>query len=92
MEKEIDMHKPTLISPDGSKRTVEPRNGLDFTLGELQKLVDGYIEVVRTSEDNILVVNEEGLLRDLKLNMVASALAGKYIVGPAVYMPSDMLK
>jgi len=87
----MQKQKPTLILPDGSRRTIQPHNGIDFTLTELQKLVDGFIEVVRTEENNILVVNEEGLMHGLKLNMTASTLAGRYIVGPAVYMPSDMM-
>ena len=36
----------TLIKTDGSKLEIQPQNGLDFQLDELQKFVDGYIEIL----------------------------------------------
>lgn len=36
----------TLIKTDGSKLEIQPQNGLDFQLDELQKFVDGYIEII----------------------------------------------
>ena len=56
------------------------------TLREAQKFVDGYVEVLRISDDMQLIVNEEGLLRDdLQVNVQATKLAraAKYSVGGA---------
>ena len=36
----------TLIKTDGSKLEIQPQNGLDFQLDELQKFVDGYIDII----------------------------------------------
>lgn len=48
-----------------------PDNGRDYSLDELQKAVCGYIETVNVSDnDRLLVVNEEGALRDLPTNWV----------------------
>ena len=52
--------------------------------------VDGYIEIVHIElgnfKDLVLVVNDEGLLRNLPCNDVASFLYGHYIAGNAVLM------
>ena len=84
-------------------------------LERLQQVVEGYIEVVPVDteagplqcfDNMILIVNEEGLLKDLEFNPVATlivnngqmpALAeadglGTTIVGSAVLMPKGSLK
>ena len=65
--------------------TVQPQ---DTDLSTLQNLVGGYIESV-----NIIglptahaYVNEEGLLKHLPVNPVASRLAGRTIVGPMIVL------
>lgn len=52
----------TLIKADGTQKEIQPQNGTDFCLEELQKYVDGYIQVIalRNQEDEILVINEDG--------------------------------
>lgn len=52
---------------------VEPRNGKDFRLSELQEFVGGYIEIVRLKDDKIMVVNEEGALEPDKYKFNATA-------------------
>lgn len=56
------------------------------SLAELQKLVDGYIECVRLPNGDDLICNEEGLNRSMAINFMASALAGRPIVGPCVLL------
>ena len=53
---------------------IEPENGTDYTLEELQGYVEGYIEIVPLTDGDIMVVNEEGLLSDLLINPVATAI------------------
>lgn len=60
----------TLLKADGSQLTITER----LTLATMQKLVGGYIEMVRLGGNEYLVVNEEGLLDGLPLNVVATAL------------------
>ena len=69
----------TLIKADGTKETIQPQNGTDFSLEELQKYVDGYIQVVclRNQEDEILVINEDGKER-YTTNKTATELALKH--------------
>ena len=76
----------TLLYTDGGRQEVTPRRGRTFSLTELQTYVGGYIELVRVSGDRLLVVNEEGLLRRLQPNMLATSIAGTgcFIVGDAL--------
>lgn len=53
---------------------VEPENGKDFKLKELQEIVQGYIELVILSPTQYMVVNEEGHLIELPLNLSATRL------------------
>lgn len=81
----------TLIKTDGSKTEVQPQNGLDFQLEELQTYVDGYIEIVNLNNGDILIINENG--KDvLDVNEEATRIAQRhraifwydYICGDAV--------
>ena len=69
----------TLIKADGTKETIQPQNGTDFSLEELQKYVDGYIQEVclHNQEDEILVLNEDGKDR-YTTNKTATELALKH--------------
>ena len=46
-----------IIKATGEQIEVEPRNGTDFQLDELQKIVGGFIEVVWLRGDKLMVVN-----------------------------------
>ena len=64
----------------------------DPSLSDAQKIVGGYVEVVQVN-DGILIIDEEGKLKDKPVNEVASKMyADKYgdadiIVGDAIYIP-----
>ena len=71
-----------LIKPDNT--TIS----LDFKAGQaldiLQASVGGYIELIRSSNQFDIYANEEGKLRNLPFNPIASALAGQPVVGSVV--------
>ena len=50
----------TLIKTDGSKLEIQPQNGLDFQLDELQKFVDGYIDIINLHNGVFLEINDRG--------------------------------
>lgn len=78
----------TLIEPDGTARTVKPATGKSFTLAELQKLVGGYIEIFPGTR--FVLVDEEGLLKNLPINIPASLRVGGYqIVGNALFLDAE---
>jgi hypothetical protein len=72
---------------DGSGvRAIDIENKLEA----FQEAVDGYIETVTLVPDEVvMIVNEEGLLRGLGINPLATALYGSAIVGVAVVVSID---
>ena len=87
-----------LIKTSGEIIEVSPKNGTDFSLEELQEFVGGYIEIVNiltgTPKGTIMVVNEEGKLRDLEINGVASAMVGfrDIVVGDVLVCDNNQIK
>lgn len=88
-----------LMKQNGDVEIIRPQNGEDFALEELQKAVDGLIEIVNLKNDKIMVVNEEGKFTK-QLNPCATfiahlqhAILGRdYIAGDVVVCPSEMVK
>lgn len=71
-----------IIKSNGQEIEVKPKDGVSFTLEELQEAVEGYIEIIHLDQYNVMVVNEEGKLYRLPKNEKASRLAhGEIIVG-----------
>lgn len=63
---------------------------IENTLDAFQEAVDGYIETVTLVQDRaVMIVNEEGLLRDMTPNPIASAVANTQIVGTAIVVGVD---
>ena len=89
--------RPSIIKSDGTSIDYAPKNGTDFTLEELQKAVGGFIEIIKISSTQIMVLNEEGKLRGLPVNYNASlifAMAGihEVAVGDVVVCGIEMVK
>ena len=82
---------------NGDVENVEPKNGTDFQLDELQAIVCGYIECLNLTDGTLLVCNEEGKLMHLPYNAKATELIRKngyndYIVGDALVCKSDEVR
>jgi hypothetical protein len=79
-----------LYTPDSRVKEVQPANGRHWTLEELQAIVGGYVEVVRTVDHCFMVINEEGKIQTppLPLNIPATRLyvhgRKDVILGPAL--------
>ena len=65
------------------------------TLSDAQKFVGGYVELVKV-KDGILLIDEEGKLKDTPVNVDASKVScatygdQDIIVGPAIYIPNNV--
>ena len=81
-----------IIKASGEFVAIEPKNGKNFSLEELQSIVGGYIEIVYLSDGSLMVVNEEGLLKELPYNLVASGIAGFYIVGDVLLCKENQMR
>lgn len=73
------------IKTNGETIEVNPKNGTDYSLEELQGFVGGYIEIIEINigfaKGKLMVVNEEGKIDGLPLNTMATLIAGQAIVG-----------
>lgn len=59
------------------------------TLEDAQAMVEGYVEAVWFMRDSIggqALVNEDGLLKQMKPNLRASLLVGRGLVGPVIIL------
>jgi hypothetical protein len=85
-----------LYRTDGAQEAVKPENKKYFTLRELQAFVGGYIEVVFLNDNQIMVVNEEGKLCKLPINIRATKIITDQeiedvIVGNALVCSSKLI-
>lgn len=78
----VDFFEGEMMEAVGVTEIVPEKGGEKWGLKELQKAVGGYIEIVKLETGILMVVDEEGLLKDgARQNMVASVLSGRRIVG-----------
>ena len=75
---------PHQLKTNGDIVLVEPANKQAFTLEELQKLVGGFIEIVQTKGGTSMVINEEGKLKGLPINEMATQVYQHGDVDPIV--------
>lgn len=80
-----------LYKTTGEIVEVEPENGSDFSLEELQSFVDGYIEVAFLDKERVIVINEEGKIKNLPYNENATAEYNKVMRCRADYIAGDAL-
>lgn len=87
-----------IIHTDSKSEFVMPKNGTDFKLDELQKIVGGFIEIVHLGDNKIMVINEEGKLLGLPINEFATEVYRVYnntmdvIVGEALICMTEQVK
>lgn len=87
-----------IVYPDKDSEDYTPKNGTTFELEELQEVVGGYIEIIRLNDGRVIVVNEEGLLQGLPVNIEATNILRRdhsttqYIVGNAIVCDADMVE
>ena len=62
------------------------------SLEEAQAILGGLVQIVIDDGNIQLLVNEEGLLKNLELNKQASLMAGQTLVGPAIILKGGFLR
>ena len=95
----LDITKAYLITEAGDVNEIRPLNDTDFQLSELQRYVDGYIEILYLPDGRIMVLNEEGkFYKDLNIPATELAIGygviqqSDYISGDVILCPSAMVK
>lgn len=87
-----------ILRTNGTWDNVQPANGSDFSLQEVQAIVGGYVELVRLWDGRIMLINEEGKLEGLPLNAEATRLflverdGYDVIVGDALVCDNDQFR
>jgi len=80
--------KAQLVNSNGDVKSVKPKNNKTFSLKELQAYVNGYIQILKTRDDRVMIVNEEAKLNRLPYNEIATSL---YIYGTHDVVVGDVL-
>jgi hypothetical protein len=63
-----------LYRSNGTVEEIRPANGVNFTLGEMQTLVGGYIQIGQTYDGEYMVLDEEGKNKGKPFNLLATRL------------------
>lgn len=93
----------TLIRADGSVKEINPKDGKKWSLPELRSYLGGIeqiftgkrettdvlVELVRVQNNQFLIVDEEGLMKELPYNDAASKVAHRPIVGNAILLKGE---
>ena len=72
-------------------KAIEDKND-EPTLEDAQAFVKGWVEPVWLSNGDLLLVNEEGVMRGFPINEIASVVARQKILGNAMLIKKDALK
>lgn len=97
-EQATETKSAKIVYPDKDSEDYTPKNGTTFELEEMQKIVCGYIEIIRLNDGRLMIVNEEGLLQGLPVNIEATNILRRdhsttqYIVGNAIVCDADMVE
>lgn len=75
----------TVIEVNGTKMELT-----DFSLKTLQRVVGGYIEVVHLKEGGLMVLDEEGKLKDKPINQIATDMT-REILAPSDVIVGDVV-
>lgn len=87
-----------IYKTNGEVLDIEPKNGTDFQLEELQAIVGGLIQIIEINDTEIMVINEEGKLENIPLNEQATAIyqkqvyEGDFIVGDVLICKDEEVR
>jgi hypothetical protein len=81
-----------ILSVDGEVIEVQPADGREFTVAEMEKLVGGEFDLIRTDMGASMAIDENARAKGLDLNRRASMMTGQFVIGPAVLLkPGEFL-
>lgn len=87
------------IKVNGEETYPDPANGTDYSLAEMREAIGGgYIEVLELESGEIMVLDEEGKLKGLPVNLLATAMTrgllsdSDLIVGDVLAIRDDQIE
>lgn len=82
--------KALILEPHEPIRLIDiPGDGAEAELHAMQEAVGGWIETVHFTDDAVMIVDEEGVLKCRPRNDLASLVAGQMLVGTALIVGVD---
>ena len=96
----INENKAIFVNTDKESEIINPKNNKDFKYKELTDLIKGNLEIVNlTGIGKILILDEEGKIKNLPINEVATTLyktnylnTEDIIVGNVIICNPNMVK
>lgn len=96
----INENKAIFVNTDKEFEIINPKNNKDFKYKELTDLIKGNLEIVNlTGIGKILILDEEGKIKNLPINKVATTLyktnyldTEDIIVGNVIICNPNMIK
>ena len=87
-------NKALIIKVNGEYEYRSPLDNQYFTIDELQEMIGGgYVEVLPSMEESVMAIgDEEGKLKGLSINFLASSLLGYEVVGDIAFVPVSLLE
>ncbi len=83
------MLKNVIIRANGEVEERLPITGEHYTLEEMRDAIGGgWIEIVQTTDGRLMVLDEEGKLKGLPINLEAT---GRYLHGDTDFICGDVL-
>ena len=96
-EQPTETKSAKIVYPDKDSEDYTPKNGRTFELEEMQKLVGGYIEIIRLNDERVIIFDSQGKALNKAVNIPATNILRRdhsttqYIVGTAIVCDSDMV-
>jgi hypothetical protein len=89
----MEIAKAILFKTSGMMLDATPKNGKTYTLKEMQSMVNGLIQVIDLSPavNALMVMNEEGKLLELPLNVNATRIFRMAFEGTDDFVVGDVL-
>lgn len=91
--------KATLYTTDSKMKEVRPKNRKTFSVSEMQYYVHGYFEIIPLGDGCVMIINEEGKIKNLPLNETATAIIKTYypamkgeILGDVIVCKKSMIQ
>lgn len=81
----------TLFKVGEKPKEIEPKNGSDFQLEEVWDLIGGYVQVIELHAGRIMIVDEEGLWKNLPFNAEATAHVARHCNYPHTIVGTALL-
>lgn len=96
-EQPTETKSAKIIYTDKEAEDYTPKNGKTFGKTEMQRIVEGYIDIIRLNDGRVIVVDSQGKALNKAVNIPATNILRRdhyttdYIVGTAIVCDADMI-